>query len=917
MLFVVAGGAWLAWRRILGESSEDAASQERVVPSGAGHEEPAAAAPAGVKRAPEAGIAAVDGSALESPPLFPATRRNGRLVVEVADANGAPAAGVGVRIDSWIGGHFGDLAIADDRNVHCDLRSDDGGLVVIPALAEGAYTITARAVDGRAARESCDFSLAQADLPVRIMLSERPQRPPGVEIAVVGGDGAAVADAEVELFGAALDRGLVGPPSHPALTARSDANGVARFDGVRWISGMAFAKAADGRMGAVAFGDADQDEWVDGSLPAVEYHSERPHDIRAFAEESFLDRFLLITSVDEFHQGGTERPTDEDFTSKRLVVRPSGAIAGDIEAAPGSGAAERALAGATIEAWLATSQVSWERSYGRGTTVPVEGGKFAFDGLPAGTYSLALHAPGGARLVLERAEENKARLENSVAPPLVKVEPGATARVTLNATLGGSIHGRVHLADGSPIAGAQVVDTFGPWRFEPGDAFVRHQMHVWSFGRDSGLEGLHPLTHVVARTDARGEYRLSGLQPGFHRVMVTARGLTFDQRDWTNVADRRVVELDHALEAAGALQGIAADRAILGSLGLTRVGAQRPDAIATILEGRSFTFGGLRPGTYVIADFAAEGAKAPVERGRATVEAGRTTFVDLTDAPGLFELSGQVVDGRGGVPSAVVTLDSVRRHVDGVGAFLFHSGIPYEFAELTVDTGQFSASFRCKVDQRHGGGWHGTLRLGDETLRIEVRDARGKPLAGCVVLGSVDRDAVDGSPSWTRTRRLALDANGSLAIDHLLPGHYGLHVTAPSGIELATTVDLPRADILQLELADGGDLVVRLVDADGEPVREWKVTAFTYLGKGELPAGYRYLDEEFVRRSALSRHDGVARLAHVRSGKIVIEAEEELDFEADPPILEPGPPTSTQIELQPGETKEVELRVKTRKHGGR
>jgi hypothetical protein len=869
-----------------------------------------------------------DAIATESPPMFPATRRSGLLVVEVVDAIGAPAADVGVHLDSRIGGHFGDLAIADDRNVHRELHTDGAGRVAIPELAEGAWSITARTDDGRAAREFFDFSLAQAEVPLRITLSEKPQRPPGVEIAVVGRDGSPVADAQVELFGATLDRGMVGPPSHPALTARSDAKGIARFDGVRWISGMAIASAPDSRAGAVAFGGVDQDELIDDSQPLVEYRDRTVDESRASLDDEYLDRYLLLSRVDllsradDFDGNGTERPTDEDSVSSRLVVGVPGGIAGDIELLPDSAASDPLLAGATIEAWLATGQIPWKTSYGRGTTVHVEGRKFAFDGLPPGSYSLALHAPGGARLVLDRAVESSVdstvELENSVAPPVVRIEPGATARVTLHAKVGGTIHGRVHRADGSPIAGARVVDTFGPWRFEAGDAFVRQQMHVWSFGRDSGLEGLHPLTHVVGRTDSNGEYRLSGLQPGFHRVMVTAQGLSFDRRDWTNVADRQVVELDHELEPAGALQGIAAGRTYQGLFGITRVGAQRPDAIAKLLEGRSFTFGGLRPGTYILEDFSEKQAKPPVERGRAIIEAGRTAFVDLTDAPGPVELAGRVVDARGAVPSAVVTFNSVRRRVGNDGSFIFHSGLPIEDGtELSVDTGQFSEGFFCRMDAPHGGGWHGSLKLGDETLRIEVRDVRGKPVAGCVALGRGFRSRADVLPSWIRTRRLALDANGSLTIEHLEPGHYGLHVSAPSGIELATTVDLPRADVLQLELAEGGELVVHLAGSDGAPVKDWYVTAFTYLGAGELPVGYRYLNEEFVRRSTLSQRDGVARLAHVRSGKIVLEAEMAPDLDADPPILPTGTPTRMEIELHPGETKEVELRVPARGGGRR
>jgi hypothetical protein len=880
-------------------------------------------APAEAVRARDS-LASVDGPELDdSPPRFAAKRESAVFVAVVVDSARAPVAGAAVQLDSWIGGHLQELAIADDRDVHRVLVADEAGRVAMSDLPEGAYRITARAPDGRAARKAFDFSKARAALPLQIVLSKKPQRAPAVEITVVGADGAVVAEADVELSGATIDRGLVGVRSRPPLRARSDEHGVARFETVRWLHGMAFARAPDGRLGAMRVRDDDGSDDGESSDPTpADLADLFSHGIEAASDpdgaEEDSSPESIVESIAE-SEGDFEHSTAQDFVTAKVTVAPPGRIAGSIDFAPGAAAPEPALAGATIEAWIATSQVTWMNSYGRATTVPVDGRSFALDGLAPGTWSLVLHAPGGARLVLDLADENGAKKENSVAPPLAEVKSGATTEVTLRATSGATIHGRVHRPDGTPIAGARVVATFSPWRFEPGDAFVRRQMHVWSFELDSGLESLHPLTHVVARTDAHGDYRLSGLQPGFQRILVTAHGLSFDRRDWIKVADGGDVGLDHALEAAGALQGIALHG---GLLGIAREGEERPLAIAMMAGTQSFLFGGLRPGVYVLSDVPDERDKALVECGRATVEAGRTTFIDLTSAYGPVEVSGQVLDARGAVTSAVVEFLSMQQPVDGSGGFVFHCGRQPGGGQhlLTVDAGQVSKGFVCRADASLGGGWHGVLNLGSEILRVEARGSDGAPLAGTIEMtGHVVAPQADGRASL-RTKRLPLDASGTTTIEHLDAGRYDLHVVAADGARFDTQLDLPRADTLRIDLRECGSLVVHVSDADGKPLPLCSVEARTWLGEGEIPDDVSGHEAQFCTTSAFAAGDGTARLARVRSGKVIIEAQSgsffvsisQLDDES--PLAQPR--ASIRLDLAAGEQREVELRVPRPDQGG-
>jgi hypothetical protein len=858
--------------------------------------------------------ATVESPALdESPPRFPAKRESASLVAVVVDQAHTPVAGVEVQIDSWIGGHLQELAIADDRDVHRATATDDEGRVAFKDLAEGGYRITARAADGRSVREDLDFSKAQADRPLRLVLSSKPRRAPAVEITVVAADGALVEGANVELCGATINRGLVGVRGRAPPRARSDEHGIARFEGIRWLRGMAFAETSDGRRGAQSFTEVG--ESAQGVRTAIERAD--PREQLRQQIDSIAASVELMRSIEQ--EGEVyEHSTARDFVSAKVTVATPGRIVGSIEFAPGASADDEALAGASIEAWLADVQVTWLDSYGRATTVPVAERAFAIDGLAPGSWSLVLHAPGGARLVLERAIENGKKQENSVAPPLAEVNSGATTSVRLRVTLGATIDGHVHRPDGTPIAGAHVVATLSPWnRWLGGDAYVRRQMHVWSFGLDSGLESPHPLTHVVTRTDAHGDYRLVGLQPGFQRILVTARELSFDRRDWIKVVDGQRVALDHVLEPAGALQGIAPN---CGLFGITREGNETPLAIASIEDTQSFLFGGLRPGVYIISEFPEEREKPGGERGRATVEAGRTTFVDLSDAPGRIEVAGQVVDDHGPVTSVVVEYGQIRRPVDGAGGFVFHSGLDADEGVhyLAVETDQLWKTFLCKADSSSGGSWHGTLHLGSEVLRIEARQGTGAPLAGWVELSTHVAGLLQQDADSVQTKRIPLDANGATTIERLDPGRYDLQVVASDGGHFDSHVSLPRTDVLQIDFGEYGSLVVHVFDADGNPSTTCSIEARTWLGEGGIPDDVSGHVDQFCATSETVNRDGTARLARVRSGKVLVEIPSNPFFSllsglgnAPPPAQ---PLASVRIELAPGEERDVEIHLPRAEH---
>jgi hypothetical protein len=874
LLLALAGAALLA-SKLLDSIARGAATDTGGTAKPRAAPDPAAdgAAASGARdaeRVPESAPAAAANPADDGPPLLPAERRHTDFTARVEDPLGAPVADVDVRIDSTLGGFERGLEIQDDRAVRVRTTSGADGRVRVAQLAEGAYRLRARAADGRAHRMSFAFRVADAGAPLRVELEDPRPGSPGVELTVIGEDGSPVADARVVLHGGIHGDGVVGDGTRPPLQATSDANGRARFAGLEWDRGLATAHAPDGRVGSVVFDEFD-------------------------------------------HQ------RDSEFeTSAELVVHAGGRVAGRLIDAPGVAdrGVERALAGATVEAFLATSQEPWYWTFGATFPAPVVGRAFEVEGLPPGRYSFVLRAPAGARLVLDRYPMGE-KLANSVVPAIAEVKGGATTEVALAVAAGASVRGRVHRPDGSPVRNAAVLAVFAPRTSNFPEGFLLHGVNVWRFDSDNELGADHPLTHVRARTDARGEYLLSGLQPGVQRVVVTAPGLCFDRREGVAVLDGKTTTLDHELEPAGALQGIAPDDSYVG---ITRTGDATPTAIAILGGARSFTFAGLRPGEYAIAQFHSDASVAPIEFARAKVVAGRTTFVDLTDAPGPVEIAGRVVDATGPVLDAVVALDERSVAVDGNGRFALHRFFPLGEFELRVTSRRTTWRFLCDARAREGRGWQGDLRLGDESLRVECAGPRGATIAGDVRLEmqfdgedrSRDAPAVGSDPRLRgiTSERLPLDDSGRITLARLNAGRYALRLRFANGAELVEPVTLPHPDVVTVAVPACATLVARVVDADGKPVPRWVVSASSYLRDGAIPDDVEGHDEWFQLAWAETDERGVATIPGVRAGRVLVRVSGPLRAtRLAPAAVAAQLPAPARIELGEDERRDVELRL--------
>ncbi len=170
--------------------------------------------------------------------------------------------------------------------------------------------------------------------------------------------------------------------------------------------------------------------------------------------------------------------------------------------------------------------------YERPRAVSDAAGAFTERGVDAGTWSVVIVGPGFARRVL----------------PAIRVEAGATIDLgAIAVDRGTSLHGRVTDGRGAPIA----------------DAIV----HLSSGSSDRPEHPLRALLagSYTARSDAHGEYRIDGLDPGDHPRRIVATHPTLGSSPWRVLApeDR---EVDLAIAAIGAIEGAVPSDSVFDSV---------------------------------------------------------------------------------------------------------------------------------------------------------------------------------------------------------------------------------------------------------------------------------------------------------------------------------------------------------------
>lgn len=145
-------------------------------------------------------------------------------------------------------------------------------------------------------------------------------------------------------------------------------------------------------------------------------------------------------------------------------------------------------------------------------------GSFVFDRVHPGTYYIVAEYPGylsvGSNLTEDElahpTESVRKKLEESA--PRVRVEASQSSRIEVQLQRGASLAGTVLFDDGSPAVGVPIE--------------LLHKQKDSGWGTDS--QGLTRRMLFGAKTDDRGHFRISGLEPGEVILKCTVRLATME-----------------------------------------------------------------------------------------------------------------------------------------------------------------------------------------------------------------------------------------------------------------------------------------------------------------------------------------------------------------------------------------------------
>lgn len=754
--------AVVAWRYAAGEdveSSDARPGAEVASLTLADAREPALAVALaeGDRRAADVAAAPTAPVSLRARRTFPAERGRASVHGSAVDAYDAPLAGVVVRARPHLGGTPPGIALDDDRTRTPEATTDASGLFRIADVDEGPVRVEATFPDGSSAQRVIVLGAGEDAGPISFAAADARAAEVPLQVLVVDAGGAPVPDARVEVFGwsrSDRDPELVdAQATKPAASGTSGADGIAVIGRPSLAHGVVLARATDGRAGWSALRTGG----MMGSAPSA----------------------------------------------LRVEVSAAGSIDGVI-----TGASDESLRGARLALHALSTLEPYHTASGRRIDVALDGARFAVRDLAAGTYAVALDAPGGVRLAHPRQRWGEQELENSIANLGVVVEAGRATRVELAAAPAARLRGRV-TASGAPVANARVRAVLAPRTPNYPAGFALHGVNVWRFDDAYEQAPDAPVSHRVARTDADGRYELASLAPGRWRVEVAADGLTFDRRHDVELTEGIAAELEHALVEAGVLQVGVLEATYLG---VFAADAEKPAMIAVVRDGCA-TFAGLAPGRYRVASLHSDESVPHVFLGEATVEAGRTTWADLRASGERARVRGTVrVDGAPlagatvGIHPATAITDAagrfeIRRErrpgfgaIHGASVKVSHAGIEFVFVP-----GADAASADRELELDLTGG----------ALAIEVVDGDGRAVSARI---AADWTPASVSPTGSGGAMARVGAHdGRFTLAPLGPGSFAGTATYTDEWSVRFACTLPRAEPLRVTRPASGSLTVRVL----------------------------------------------------------------------------------------------------------
>jgi hypothetical protein len=577
-----------------------------------------------------------------------------------------------------------------------------------------------------------------------------------------------------------------------------------------------------------------------------------------------------------------------------------GALEGDVTAEDGA-----SLEGAHVEAHARTSTGAYYTSHERVWEAPVIEGRYRFDALPVGQFCVVARG-GGIRTVVEWIQDGR-----FPTAPQATVEAGATARLDLTVADGAVIEGVV-TAGGAAVRGARVRATRDPRTSNVPDGVNLLGANVRRYDYPGTRPADHPLTHRWATTGADGRYRLDGLEPGPYRIDVFAEGLSHVQRLGVEARVEEPTPLDVTLVPAGVLQGVVPERAYVG---VRPVDSRTFAAIAILGPAHVFTFAGLPPGEYEVGS--PYWNRETTVFGRARVEAGRTTWIDLRDS-GRNAARGRVLAGGRPLPDAVVQFRWRRARTDGTGRFEVRwedadsvSGAAFEVHRDLPGGGQQTWKVHRDVPPT-GESEVGDLVVGEHVLTLRVVDGEGVPL---VVWLDVSAGAEGGAVKGSGGGGPIMQARGRTGEDGILrlegcPANDRYVAKAEAdGLPFQTTFSVPAPAPVLVQVPETGALTVEVLDASGDARAEANVAATSWTGAGPAP-----VDEEAWASArpgeattvyGTTGQDGRARLPRVVAGTVRVVAW----WKTRSTGLAPSTYAHGRVDLGPGEERAVRVRA--------
>src|SRR3954471_4672576 len=542
------------------------------------------------------------------------------------------------------------------------------------------------------------------------------------------------------------------------------------------------------------------------------------------------------------------------------------------------------------------------RLSGAGATARLVGtddeGKFVFDTLPAGTFTLSVSKPGYVTTF------HGSKRPGRGPGVLVAVADGRHTEVTLKIVPGAAITGTVTDALGRPAPTVPVAAV----AVRAGDTAV---------------------APIRATTDDRGIYRIYGLAPGDYLVsalprvplLTSVRGMGAGTETLA-ITDEEVQWAKRALET-----------------GLP--GAAPPPASSLPAAGRPVAYAPVfYPGTTDAAAAARVSVSTGEERGGVDIS--------LRMVP-MSRLTGSLVDGSGRpVSPASVALYPRRREQSSVADVLMSSGaitMPRAtmsgaaFSILGVAPGEYTIVARAGSPQRGAPPTAGDILWNVSDVAVDGFDQTDLLLhlvPGTKISGSMrfDGSTVSRPPDLTAievslrssvaglTPRAVIDPSGTFRFSSVQPGLYTIDVALPQGAQKWT---MKSAVVKERDLAAGrfdvrpgvdlegvvitltdhaAEISGHLVDAAFGAVTRYSIVVFTVDRSQWGPDSPRI-------RSTPPATDGSFRIAGLPPGEYAIAAAEDVDPAdlADAVYLSRLILTSHKFTLMESESKKQDLRI--------